>query len=206
MTAATAPARPALLGALPLLAVLAVSGLSPDTALAAPLTYTLDPAHSWVQFELLHFGTSTIRGRLGPLQGSVTLDPQAGTGELGLRLATATLSTGLRVFDARIRQDDLLGSGTWPEAYFVAGRFRYEQGQLAEVRGEFTLRGVGQPLSLKAVRYSCRVPAAPEAQDATEVCGGDFEGEFKRSDFGITYGLPFVGDRVRLTVQVEGRR
>ena len=185
---------------------LALLALFSGAALAAPQTYTLDPAHSWVQFELLHFGTSTLRGRFGPLQGSVTLDPEAGTGELGLRIPTATLSTGVRVFDARIRQDELLGSDTWPEAYFVASRWRFEAGRLAEVRGEFTLRGISQPLSLTAVRYRCRVPTAPEPADATEICGGDFEGEFKRSDFGITFGLPFVGDRVRLRVQVEGRR
>jgi polyisoprenoid-binding protein YceI len=187
-------------------AALLMLALLPGAARAAPLTYTLDPAHSWVQFELLHFGTSTIRGRFGPLQGSVTLDPQAGSGDIGLRIAIATLSTGLRIFDARILQDDLLDSGRWPEAYFVASRLRFEQDRLAEVRGEFTLRGVGQPLTLKALRYGCRVPAAAERLAASEICGGDFEAEFQRTDFGITFGLPFIGNRVRLQVQVEGHR
>ena len=190
--------------------VLVIGGLLPvGAARAAPQTYTLDPAHSWVQFELLHFGTSTIRGRFGPLAGSVTLDAEGGTGELGLRIPTATLSTGVPVFDARIRQPDLLATEAWPEAYFVASRFRFESGQLAEVRGEFTLRGIGQPLSLKALRYACRAPAPFEADSGpgiTEICGGDFEAEFLRSDFGATFGLPFVGNRVRLLIQVEGRR
>ena len=30
---------------------------------AEPQRYTLDPTHSFVHFEVLHFGTSTIRGR-----------------------------------------------------------------------------------------------------------------------------------------------
>jgi polyisoprenoid-binding protein YceI len=38
------------------------------------------------------------------------------------------------------------------------------------------------------------------------VCGGDFEGELLRSDFGATFGLPLIANRVRLQVQVEGRR
>jgi polyisoprenoid-binding protein YceI len=179
-------------------------------AQAAPQTYTLDPAHTWVQFELMHFGTSTLRGRIGPVQGSVTLDPEAGGGDIGLRIGTAAVSTGLPVFDARIRQADLLGSQTWPEAYFVASRLRYEGGLLAEVRGEFTLRGTGRPLSLRALRFSCRQPGPLEpagpGEAVTEVCGGDFEAEIRRSDFGATFGLPFVGDRVRLLIQVEGRR
>jgi polyisoprenoid-binding protein YceI len=175
-------------------------------AQAAPATYTLDPAHSWVQFELMHFGTSTIRGRIGPVQGSVTLDAAASTGDIGLRVPTATLSTGVRVFDARIRQSDLLDTEAQPEAYFVASRLRFEAGLLAEVRGEFTLKGVSQPLTLRAVRYSCRKPMPQDGEGITEVCGGDFEAEFKRSEFGITFGLPFVGDLVRLKIQVEGRR
>jgi polyisoprenoid-binding protein YceI len=39
-----------------------------------------------------------------------------------------------------------------------------------------------------------------------QVCGGDFEAEFDRSDFGITFGLPLVGNQVRLQISVEGRR
>jgi polyisoprenoid-binding protein YceI len=187
-------------------ATLALATLFTAAAGAAPLTYTLDPAHSWVQFELLHFGTSTIRGRIGPVQGSVMLDRAARTGELGLRIATATVNTGVRVFDARIRADDLLASDAFPEAYFVATRFTFDGDRITEVRGEFTLRGVSQPLSLRALRYACRRDTDTVAGSDAEVCGGDFEGEFKRSDFGATFGLPFVGDRIRLQVQVEGRR
>ncbi len=176
------------------------------SAAAEPVTYVLDPTHSVVHFELLHFGTSTIRGRFGPVSGVVTLDRSAQRGEVGIRLPTAGVSTGIPVFDARIRAADLLGSEAFPEAYFVATRFTFDGDRLTEVRGEFTLRGVSQPLSLRALRYGCRRDADPSAGSAIEVCGGDFEGEFKRSDFGITFGLPFVGDRVRLQVQVEGRR
>ncbi len=179
---------------------------TPALALPAPQTYSLDPEHSFVHFELLHFGTSTIRGRIGPVTGSVMLDSAAGRGELSLRINTGTVSTGVRVFDARVREPDLLASAAFPEAYFVATRFRFEGGQLAEVRGEFTWRGVSQPLSLTALRFACRTVAATTETPAAEVCGGDFEGAFKRSDFGATFGLPFVADRVRLQVQVEGRR
>lgn len=167
---------------------------------AQPAAYVLDPAHSFVHFEVLHFGTSTSRGRFGPIAGVVTLDRNGGRGEVSLRIPTAGVDTGLAVFNARLREDDLLASAAFPDAYFVATRFRFEGDRLAEVRGEFTLRGVSQPLSLYARRFACR------SDEGTEVCGGDFEGELLRSDFGVTFGLPFVADRVRLAVQVEARR
>jgi polyisoprenoid-binding protein YceI len=70
------------------------------------------------------------------------------------------------------------------------------------VTGEFTLRGVSQPLTLRALQFHCRTDATPPR----EVCGGDFEAELRRSDFGITHSLPFVADRVRLVIQVEAFR
>jgi polyisoprenoid-binding protein YceI len=68
------------------------------------------------------------------------------------------------------------------------------------VRGEFILRGVSEPLSLVARSFACR----HDEMLQHDVCGGDFAGDLKRSDFGATFGLPFVGDDVHLVVQVEG--
>jgi polyisoprenoid-binding protein YceI len=169
---------------------------------AEPVVYRLDPEHSFVHFEVRHFGTSTTRGRVGPFQAEVTLDRAAGRGEVNLRVPTASVSTGLSFFDARLREDDLLASTAYPEAFFVATQFRFEGDRLAEVRGEFTLRGTSRPLELRAMRFACRA----NVTDGREVCGGDFEGFLNRSDFGMSFGVPFVADRVRLVVQVEGMR
>lgn len=178
--------------------------LGAAAALAQPAptaqVFTLDPDHSFVHFEVLHFGTSTIRGRFGPVRGTVTLDRTQRSGELGLAIDTATVDMGHPIFTARMKQADLLATEAFPQAYFVATRFRFEGDQLAEVRGEFTFRGVSQPLSLKAQRFSCRIDGAQE------VCGGDFEAELLRADFGASFIVPLVANRVRLLVQVEGRR
>ena len=171
-------------------------------AAVPPVIYRLDPQHSFVTFEVVHFGTSTSRGRFGPINGEVTLDRARRQGEVALRVATSQVDTGVAVFNARLRQSDLLGSTEHPEAYFVARQFRFEGDRVAEVRGEFTLRGVSQPLSLKASQFSCRT----DHETQEEVCGGDFEGQLLRSDFGATFGLPLIGNLVRLLVQVEGRR
>lgn len=176
-------------------ALLAAAG-----AQARPVAYELDPDHTFITLEFKHFGTSTSRARLGPVRGTVLLDRQAGTGELGLRIATATVDTGLPFFNSRLRQADLLASDEFPEAFFVARQFRFEGQALVEVRGEFTFRGVSQPLSLLATQFSCR-------QDAKgEICGGDFVAEVLRSSFGASFGVPLVSDQVRLLIQVEGRR
>jgi polyisoprenoid-binding protein YceI len=185
-----------------LAALCAGPGLAPALAqpIAGPITYRLDPAHTFVTFEVLHFGTSTLRGRIGPVTGEVTVDRAAKAGDIRLRIPVTTISTGSRVFDARLKEPDLLATTEYPEAYFVATRFQFDAaGGVKEIRGEFTFRGAGEPLSLVAKSFACR-------HDETlrrDVCGGDFEADLKRSRFGATFGEPFVGDAVHLVIQVE---
>lgn len=184
---------------------IALTSAALAAARAEPQRYALDPAHSFVQFELMHFGTSTIRGRFGPARGSVTLDREARSGEVSIELPMASVSTGVAPFDAHLTRADLLSVEAHPLAWFVARRLRFGadgEPALAAVEGELTLLGQSRGLALTATRFGCYLH--PRLQ--REVCGGDFEGELKRSDFGIDYGLPFVADRVRIRVQVEGVR
>jgi polyisoprenoid-binding protein YceI len=174
-----------------------------SAAASAPATspaWRLDPTHSFVHFEVLHFGASTLRGRFGPLNGELTLDRAAKSGRVQVVVSTTAVSTGLPVLDARLREPDMLAVEAHPQAYFIAERFEFDaQGNVTSVRGEFTLRGSSQPLALKAQRFRCYT----NPLFRREVCGGDFEGELVRSTFGITHSLPFVADKVRLLVQVE---
>jgi polyisoprenoid-binding protein YceI len=186
-----------------LVMVLTVAGASAQSPASAPATagaWRLDPTHSFVHFEVLHFGASTLRGRFGPLNGELSLDRAAKTGRVQVVVPTAAVSTGLPVLDARLREPDMLSAEAHPQAYFIAERFEFDaQGHVGSVRGEFTLRGTSQPLTLKAQRFRCYL----NPLFRREVCGGDFEGELVRSAFGITHSLPFVADKVRLLVQVE---
>ena len=172
-------------------------------AIAEPVEYRLDPTHTFVHVEVRHFGTSTMRGRFGPVDGSVVLDREAGSGRIEVAIDTTSISTGVRVFDARLREADLLDSASFPQARFAADRFVFDAaGRVTEVHGEFTLRGMRRPLTLRALRFACEQRELLQR----EVCGGDFEAQLERSAFGASFGLPFVADRVRVLIQAEGMR
>ena len=168
-----------------------------------PVVYRFDPTHTLVHFELLHFGTSTIRGRFGPLAGEVMLDRTARKGRVQVEIDTAQVSTGVAVLDARLKEGDMLSVQSHPRAYLVAERVEFDEaGRVTALRGEFTLRGVSLLLTLTALRFNCYTSPLFRR----EVCGGDFEGRFNRSTVGITHSLPLVSDSVRLLVQVEAVR
>src|SRR5690606_42007018 len=43
-------------------------------AQAEPASFQIDPMHTFVYFEVVHFGTSTVRGRFNDVSGTITYD------------------------------------------------------------------------------------------------------------------------------------
>ena len=166
------------------------------------VAYRIDADQTRVHFEVRHFGTSTTRGRFGQVDANIVLDRAARRGELSVTVGTSGVDSGVGPLDGMLRGGSFLAAAEHPQAYFVASNLVFDGDRLKEARGEFTLRGVSRPLTLRALNFTCRDDAAT----AREVCGGDFEAEFRRSDYGITFGLPFVADAVRLVIQVEAAR
>lgn len=185
-----------------LLAFVAVALAGVGPVRADPITYTIDTAHTRVYWETRHFGTSTHRGRFDRVQGHIALDRDAGTGDVSISIPTGSVSSGVPALDGVLRGAGFLATEAHPVAYFVSRELRFEAGRLTELRGEFTLRGVSRPLTLVAQNFACRT----DARLQREVCGGDFEARLLRSDYGSTFGLPFVADGVRLLIAVEGIR
>jgi len=190
-----------LLGGLTLAAAALTASAQPVPApapVAAP-TWALDPTHTFVHWEVLHMGTSTIRGRFDKSAGNVQFDAKAQQLDLSITIDIASVNSGVPILDALLKGSAMLDASANPQAFFVARGARFEGDVPREIRGEFTLRGVSQPLTLRAMRWNCGL----NPLFRRTVCGGDFEGEIVRSAFGITHSLPFVGDKVRLIVQVE---
>jgi polyisoprenoid-binding protein YceI len=171
-------------------------------AASGPATYSIDPTHTFVTFEVLHFGTSTTRGRFDRKEGTVLFDRAARSGNVDIRIDMASISTGVAPFDAHLRNKDFFDVANHPQARFVARQMRFEGDRVAEVTGELTLLGRTLPVALKAARFNCY----DNPIFKREVCGGDFETTIRRSQWGMTWGLPGVPDEVRLTVQVEAIR
>lgn len=170
------------------------------SAQAQSATYAIDPAHTFASFEILHFGTSTIRGRFDKKAGSVTIDRAAKTGKAEITIDMTSINTGVAPFDGHLKSADLLDVANFPSAKFVGDKFSFNGDKVTEVAGTLTLMGKTQPVTLKASNFGCYLNPMLKR----EVCGGDFEAVIQRSAFGINYGLPVVApDSVRLLVQVE---
>jgi polyisoprenoid-binding protein YceI len=172
-------------------------------ALAAPVqasTYAIDPTHTFVVYEVSHFGTSTNRGRFDRKEGTVQFDRAARTGTVEVTFELASVNTGVEMLNKHLQSADFFDSAKHPKAKFVGDRFVFDGDQVVEVAGMLTLRGKTMPVALKATRFNCYLNPLLRR----ETCGGDFETTIKRSQWGVNYGLEAgVPDDVRLLIQVE---
>ena len=183
-----------------LAAAATLAALSMGTAQAQSATYVLDPTHTFVTFEIGHFGTSTNRGRFDKKEGTVQFDRAGKTGKVDLTIDATSISTGTPPFDKHLQSADLFNAAKFPTIQFSADQFRFNGDKVSEVAGKLTLLGQTHPVTLKANTFNCY----QRPMLKREVCGGDFETTIDRTQWGMDYGVSFgMPKTVRLIVQAE---
>jgi len=169
---------------------------------AQSATYSVDPTHTFVTFEALHFGTSTIRGRFDRKEGMVQFDRAGKSGKAEISIDLGSVSTGVGPLDGHLKSKDFFDATTNTSAKFVSEKFGFNGDKVSEVAGTLTMMGKTVPVTLKASNFNCY--QSPMLK--REVCGGDFETTITRSQWGIVYGLPGIPDNIRLLIQIEAIR
>ena len=193
--------RRLILGALALALPLAVT--------AAPESYTIDPVHSFSHFAVDHLGVTTIWGRFDKMGGKFTIDRAAKKGALELAVETASVSTGdsdrgarPRSRDDHLRSADFFNVAEFPRMTYKAAEVTFNGDSPAEIAGQLTLLGVTRPVTLKIERWVCK----DHPFSKKPMCGGEALAVLKRTDFGMKYGVPAVGDEIRIILGFEAYR
>ena len=183
-----------------LIALAAAATLATGIAQAEPANYAIDPTHTFVTFEISHFGATVNRARFDKKQGSVQLDKAAKSGKVEISFDTTSVNSGTPAFDKHLQSADLLDSAKHPTMKFVADKFVFNGDKVASVEGQLTLLGKTGPLTLKANQFNCY--DSPMLK--REVCGGDFEATIDRTQWGMNYGVEWgFPKNVRLIAQIE---
>jgi polyisoprenoid-binding protein YceI len=170
------------------------------TAQAEPVTYKIDPTHTWTTWEALHFGTSTFRGRFDKKEGTITIDRAAKTGKVELTIDLTSVNAGVDHLNHHLQEPEFFDTAKFPTATFVGEDFRFDGDKVSQVTGKLTMKGKTLPVTLKGSGFNCY----ENPMLKREVCGGDFSTTIDRTAWGVSFGAPFpVGSDVRLLIEVE---
>lgn len=169
--------------------------------MAEPMSYVIQPRHTFVSFETSHQGLSFWRGKFNNTSaGKIVLDREAGTGSVEITVDTSSVSFGLPVMD-QVARTDFFKVDEFPTATYKAGSITFKDGVPAIVDGELTLLGVTKRVPLEIRYFKCMISPLFKR----EICGADAHGEFNRADFGMTREAK-PDPMVRLAIQVEAYR
>lgn len=194
-----APALLLSLAAVPVLAQQAPTSLPgrPDTAAVTAGTYAVDSGHTQLLFTVNHMGFSEYTGQFVQPTGNLVIDPKnPSAAKVDITFDVDKVSTTVPALDAHLKRADFFDAAKFPQARFVSTRI-VAKGMQATITGNLTLHGVTRPVTLQA-RF-IGAGASPMGAKKTNI-GFHATGQIKRSDFGVSYAIPVVSDRVDLVI------
>ncbi|MCM8730021.1 YceI family protein [Hephaestia sp. GCM10023244] len=170
---------------------------APDPARVVAGTYDVDADHTQVLFTVTHLGFSTYTGMFIAPTGTLTIDPRnpsAATVDITFPIAKVrTTAAGL---DEHLQNADFFDAAKFPTGHFVSTKVTIAN-ETAQIDGNLTLKGVTRPVTLDAQFVGAgKSPMGPPKVNV----GFAATTTIKRSDFGISYGIPLVSDEVLLTI------
>jgi polyisoprenoid-binding protein YceI len=173
--------------------------------------YTIDKAHTTLIFRLNHLGFSHYTARFRRVDAQLHFDPR----NLAATQLTATVDArSIETdypdpkydFNADLQGEQWLNAAKFPEIAFRTTQVEDLGNYALRVHGELTLRGVTRPIVLDAT-YNGGYRGHP--MDPHARVGFSAHGVLRRSDFGISGGIPAVGtnlgvgDQVAVTIESE---
>lgn len=163
-------------------------------------SYVLDPAHGKITWSVDHMGFSTYVGQFTDVSATLDLDVRnPAASRLAATIDTTSAGTLNEQLDSHLKTADFFDAAKFPEAQFKATAIKLIDRDSATITGDLTLRGVTRPVTIEADFNQAGINPV----DKQYTLGFDGEATIKRSDFGINYGLPVLGDEVTLNLEAE---
>jgi polyisoprenoid-binding protein YceI len=180
-----------------------VAALAPDVPAG---TYTLDRSHASLIFRVDHLGLSMYTARFKHFDAELEFDP----GNPAAARLTATVDAGsletdfpfpeMLDFNAQLRGAEWLNTADHPTMSYRSKEVVLTGTNTARIDGELTLRGVARPMALDATFNG---GYAGHPMDPNARIGFSARGSLRRSDHGMTFGIPEPGSRMGVGDEVE---
>lgn len=168
----------------------------------AAQTYQIDPVHTSLVFRVKHMNTAYVYGMFRDVKGTVIVN-EANPAQSSIRIEVDANSvyTANEQRDNHLRSPDFFNTRQFPTIRFASTEVRKVNATTGQVKGNLTMRGVTRPITANVV-----FTGRGKNQQGRDIIGFETTFTIRRSEFGIRYGLPGLGDDVRVTLSIEAVR
>ncbi len=162
--------------------------------------YNLDKGHAYINFQFSHLGFSNPTLGFTDFDVDFSLDNDAiGNSQLSVSINVDSIDSRVPKFDKHLVSDDMFDTARFPKATFTATDFVMTSENTLDITGDLTIKDTTRPVTLKA-RIN---KAANHPMRKVPTIGVSAKTQIKRSDFGVSYALPAVGDDIRISIELE---
>ncbi len=165
--------------------------------------YTLDKTHATLVLKVNHLGFSNYTAAFASFDAKLKFDQNnaaASSLEATIDPKSLTLPAPPAGFLAELTGPQWLNTASYPAITFKSTKVETTGADTGKVTGDLTLHGVTKPVVLDVTYNGGYVghPMDPHAR-----VGFSAKGSFKRSDFGIAYGVPAPGTTMGVSDEVQ---
>lgn len=174
-----------------------------------PGTYTIDPAHTSVTFQVRHMGLSKVRGGFTDIAGTITVGETPADSSVEATLQASSIDTAQPQRDDHVRGSEFLDVQNYPTMEFRSTGIDRD-GEALRIHGDLTIRGTTHPVTLDA-EFDGAGPDVLGNPDQPRI-GFSAATTINRDDFGLTWNMLLdsgswaVGKQVRVELDIEAVR
>jgi len=180
-----------------------VNSSSMDTAQQQAFEYEFDTVHTQVLFFVSHLGFSTSQGEFLEFDGGFNFTPDDWSqSNVEVMIDTSSITMNDGKWDDHMKNEDFFNVTKFPKMTFKSTKVESADGKTGKLYGDLTLLDVTKPVVLDVIFNK----AAVHPFSKRYVAGFSATGALQRTDFGMKYGAPLIGDEVKIRLEVEGMR
>jgi polyisoprenoid-binding protein YceI len=167
-------------------------------------TWTVDPAHSSVEFSVKHMGIANVRGKFTDFEGTLEMKEELSASRARGSVPVASIDTGEAQRDDHLRSPDFFNADEFPAITFESTRVEAIDNESSRVYGNLTMHGITREIRLEVLIQGTDTDPWGNTRAGLEVVG-----TLKRSDFDMKFnqalgsGNMLVGDKVAVALDIS---
>jgi len=119
----------------------------PQLLLFAQTNWTVDPAHSSVQFNVTHLVISEVEGEFKTFTGTMSSSsPDFTDATINFSVDVNSLNTNNGMRDKHLKSADFFNVEKFPEMLFKSSSFKKISDNKYELKGDLTIHGITKPV------------------------------------------------------------